>query len=83
MKTPAHIHYAARRLKNQAPEAKMLLGVWSAADDKLIIDLKDAVKADYIAGTFHEAAAIILREATAGHRIPANITSLLGAETRT
>jgi hypothetical protein len=83
MKTPAHIRYAARRLKNQAPEAKILLGVWSAADDKLIIDLKDAVKADYIARTFHEAAAIILREATAGHRTPANITSLLGAETRT
>jgi hypothetical protein len=82
MKTPAHIHYAARRLKNQAPEAKILLGVWSAADDKPIIDLKDAVKADYIARTFHEAAAIILQEATAGHRIPANITSLLVAETR-
>jgi hypothetical protein len=80
LKTPAHIQYAARRLKSQAPEAKILLGVWSAADDKPIVDLKDAVNADYIARTFHEAAAIILQEATTGHRIPVNLTSALVAE---
>jgi predicted PurR-regulated permease PerM len=64
MKTPAHIHYAARRLKNRAPHAKILLGVWSAADDKALTDLKEAVNADYIARTFHQAAAVILEEAT-------------------
>jgi predicted PurR-regulated permease PerM len=65
MKTPAHIRYAARRLKSRAPEAKMLLGVWSATDDKSLIELKNAVGADYVARTFHEAGAIILQEAVA------------------
>jgi hypothetical protein len=64
MKTPAHVHYAARRLKNRAPHAKILLGIWSAADDKALTDLKEAVNADYIARTFHQAAAVILEEAT-------------------
>ena len=70
MKTPAHIHYAARRLKYQAPDAKILLGVWSAADEKRLVDLKAAVNADYVARTFHEAADIILKEATAEQRTP-------------
>jgi predicted PurR-regulated permease PerM len=73
MKTPAHIHYAARRLKNRAPHAKMLLGVWSRTDDKALADVKEAVNADYIARSFQEAAAIILEEATAGHRTESNI----------
>jgi hypothetical protein len=80
MKGPAHIHYAARRLKSRAPEAKILLGVWSAANGKPLIDLKDAVNADYVARTFHEAAAIILQEATATQLAPANITSALPAD---
>jgi hypothetical protein len=65
MKAPAHIHYAARRLKSRAPHAKLLLGVWSAIDDKILTDLKEAVNADYAAGTFHQAATIVLEEATA------------------
>ena len=59
MKTPAHVHYAARRLKNRAPHAKFLLGVWSVSDEKALNDLKEAVNADYVARTFHQAAAII------------------------
>ena len=31
MKTPAHIHYVARRLRNRAPEPKIVLGVWFIA----------------------------------------------------
>jgi hypothetical protein len=73
MKTPARIHYAARRLKNRAPHAKLVLGVWSVSDQKALTDLKEAVNADYIARSFHEAAAIILDEAIAGHRTEANI----------
>jgi predicted PurR-regulated permease PerM len=64
MKTPAHVHYAARRLKSRAPHAKILLGVWSVADDKAFTDLKEAVNADYVARSFHQAAAVILEEAT-------------------
>jgi hypothetical protein len=65
MKIPAHIHYAARRLKSRAPHAKLLLGVWAAKDDKALTDLKDAVNADYVVGSFQQAAAIILQEAIA------------------
>ena len=63
-KTPAHIHFAARRLKSRAPHAKLLLGLWSAKDDEAGIELKDAVGADQFARTFHQAAAIVLQEAT-------------------
>jgi predicted PurR-regulated permease PerM len=64
MKTPAHIHFAARRLKSRAPHAKLLLGLWSAKEDDAGIKLKEAVGADDFARTFEQAAAIILREAT-------------------
>jgi hypothetical protein len=81
MKTPAHIHYAARRLKNRAPHAKILLGVRSAPDDKALTDLKEAVRADYIARTFHQAAAVILEEATAASRTKANVQPTFTAHT--
>lgn len=68
LKMPAHIHFAARRLKSRAPHAKLLLGLWSAKDNTTAAaELKDAVGADEVACTFHEAAAIILREATTEH----------------
>jgi hypothetical protein len=62
MKTPAHIHFVARRLKSRAPRAKLLLGLWSAKDDRAGAELKDAVGADGYAFTFHQAAAIIVQE---------------------
>jgi len=63
-KTPAHIHFAVRRLRSRAPHAKLLLGLWSAKDDKVAAELKDAVGANGVARTFHQAAAIILQEAS-------------------
>jgi predicted PurR-regulated permease PerM len=80
MRTPAHIHYVARRLKSRAPHAKLLLGVWSATDDKALSDLKEAVNADYVARTFHQAAAIVLEQATLGRRTEANIQPTLTAK---
>jgi predicted PurR-regulated permease PerM len=73
IKTPAHVHYVARRLKNSAPHAKLLLGVWSAADDRVLVDLKKAVNADYVARTLHDAAAVILDEAIRSQRTEVNI----------
>jgi hypothetical protein len=70
MRTPAHIHFAVRRLKSRAPRAKLLLGLWSAKDDKTGTELKDAVGADYFARTFHQAATIILQEATTDREAP-------------
>lgn len=63
VKTPAHIHFAARRLRSRAPHAKLLLGLWSAKDDSAGAELKDAVGADEFARSFHQALALILREA--------------------
>lgn len=63
-RTPAHIHYAARRVKNKAPHAKLLLGLWNATDDKELESLRQAAGADYAVKSFHEAAVIIQREAT-------------------
>jgi predicted PurR-regulated permease PerM len=74
MKTPAHIRFAARRLKSRAPHAELLLGLWSATDDKVGAELKDAVGARDFARTFHQAAAIILREATAERECAARMT---------
>jgi predicted PurR-regulated permease PerM len=69
MKTPAHIHYAARRLKSRAPHAKLLLAVWSAKDDKTLTGLQEAVNANCSARSFHQAAAIILEEAAARQQL--------------
>ena len=70
-KTPARIHYAARRIRMKAPHAKLMLGLWTAADDAALATLKDAVNADYAVRTFHEAAASILDEATRGGQLHA------------
>jgi hypothetical protein len=69
MKTPAYIHYAARRLKSRAPHAKLLLAVWSARDDKALTGLQEAVNANYSARSFHQAAALILEEAAARQQV--------------
>jgi predicted PurR-regulated permease PerM len=66
LKTPARIHYAARRIRMKAPHAKLMLGLWNASDDAALETLRDAVKADYAVRTFHQAAACILEEATHG-----------------
>jgi hypothetical protein len=34
-KTPARIQYAARRAKSKAPDAKLMLGLWTATDSAL------------------------------------------------
>jgi predicted PurR-regulated permease PerM len=79
VKTPAHIHFAARRLRSRAPEAKLLLGLWSVKDDKTGTDLKEAVGADDFARTFHQAAAIILQEATTDHEREAKAPARVSA----
>jgi predicted PurR-regulated permease PerM len=63
LKTPARIHFAARRIKTKAPHAKLMLGLWTATDDAVLATLKDAVNADHAVRTFHDAAVLILEEA--------------------
>jgi predicted PurR-regulated permease PerM len=64
LRTPARIQFAARRIKTKAPHAKLMLGLWTATDNAALVTLKDAVNADHAVRTFHEAAVLILEEAT-------------------
>jgi predicted PurR-regulated permease PerM len=61
-KTPARIQYAARRAKSKAPDAKIMLGLWTATDSALEA-IRAEVGADFAVNTLHEAATIILAEA--------------------
>jgi predicted PurR-regulated permease PerM len=61
-KTPARIQYAARRAKSKAPEAKLMLGLWTATD-AVVEAIRAEVGADFAVNTLHDAATIILAEA--------------------
>jgi predicted PurR-regulated permease PerM len=65
-RTPARIQYAARRVRMKAPDAKLMLGLWTAVDEAVLTNLKEVVSADYAAAKFHDAAASIIEEATSG-----------------
>jgi hypothetical protein len=82
IKIPAHIHYAARRIKSKAPHAKLLLCIWTATDDQVLAGLKAAVNADYAIRSFHDALVIILQEASAGGSPRSIETALEGSEHR-
>ena len=69
-KTPARIHYAARRIRAKAPHAKLLLGLWNAADDTALANLRDAANADHAVKDFHAAAVYILESATTDQSLP-------------
>jgi predicted PurR-regulated permease PerM len=64
-KTTARVRYAARRARSRAPQAKLMLGLWTAPD-AILEQIKLEVGADFVVNTLHEAATIILDQATAG-----------------
>jgi hypothetical protein len=67
-KTTARVRYAARRAKMRASEAKLMLGLWTAPD-AILEQIKLEVGADFVVNTLHEAATIILDEATGGRPV--------------
>jgi predicted PurR-regulated permease PerM len=67
-KTTARVRYAARRAKSRAPEAKLMLGLWTAPD-AILEAIKKEVGADFVVNTLHGAATIILAEATGGRPV--------------
>jgi hypothetical protein len=67
-KTPARIQYAARRAKSKAPDAKIMLGLWTATDS-VVEAIRAEVGADFAVNTLHDAATIILAEASGGKPI--------------
>jgi hypothetical protein len=64
-KTTARVRYAARRAKSRAPEAKVMLGLWTAPD-AILEAIKLEVGADFVVNTLHGAATIIVAEASGG-----------------
>jgi predicted PurR-regulated permease PerM len=69
-KAPARIQYAARRAKSKAPEAKLMLGLWTAPE-AVLEAIRVEIGADFVVNTLHEAATIILGEARGGQRLRA------------
>jgi len=67
-KTTARVRYAARRARSRAPQAKLMLGLWTAPDASLEA-IKLEVGADFAVNTLHDAATIILDQATGGRPI--------------
>jgi predicted PurR-regulated permease PerM len=67
-KTTARVRYAARRAKMRAPEAKLMLGLWTAPD-AILEQIKFEIGADFAVNTLHEAATIILDQATGGRPV--------------
>ncbi|MBV8793745.1 MAG: AI-2E family transporter [Hyphomicrobiales bacterium] len=64
-KTPARIQYVARRAKGKTPNAKIMLGLWTATDS-VLETVRAEVGADFAVNTLHDAATIILAEASGG-----------------
>src|SRR5580698_4182926 len=67
-KAPARIQYAARRVRSRAPKAKLMLGLWTAPD-AVIAAIQKQVGADFAVNTLHEAATIIVDEASGGKAV--------------
>ncbi len=82
LRTPARIQYAVRRVRMKAPDAKLMLGIWTAADEAAVAELKQAVNADYAVATFHEAAAAAIEEATGNRSARADTRKSAPAEDR-
>jgi hypothetical protein len=54
--SPAHMRYSVRRLRRKLPNATIMLGCWSADKDAAALEqLRDAAKADVVAGSLREA----------------------------
>lgn len=71
-KTPARIQYAARRVRGKAPKTKLMLGLWTAPDGVLEA-IRTQVGADFAVNTLHDAATIILAQATGGRPVGSEI----------
>jgi hypothetical protein len=54
--SPAHMRYSVRRLRRKLPNATIMLGCWSADKGAAALEqLREAARADIVAGTLREA----------------------------
>ena len=54
--SPAHMRYSVRRLRRKLPGATIMLGCWSGGNDAAALEqLREAARADVVAGSLREA----------------------------
>jgi hypothetical protein len=65
--SPAHMRYAVRRLRRRLPQAKIVLGCWTADTNTTVAEnLREAARADLAASTLREATSLCLALARTG-----------------
>src|SRR3954449_5752217 len=70
--SPAHMRYSVRRLRRKLPNATIMLGCWSANTDVAILEqVREAAKADLVAGSLREATRLCVELAT---EVPAELS---------
>ena len=70
--SPAHMRYSVRRLRRKLPNATIMLGCWSANTDAAVLEqVREAAKADLVAGSLREATRLCVELAT---EVPAELS---------
>jgi hypothetical protein len=74
--TPAHLRYLLRRLRKQAPQAPILVGLWPAEDAVLKSEtMRTTLGADYYVSSMRDAVVQCLKIATGEQELPQTVTS--------
>ena len=69
--SPAHMRYSVRRFRRKLPNATIMLGCWSADTDAAALEqLREAAKADLVAGSLREATRLCVELAS---EVPAEL----------
>ena len=70
--SPAHMRYSVRRLRRKLPNVTIMLGCWSADTEAAVLEqLREATKADLVAGNLREATRLCVELAT---EVPAELS---------
>lgn len=74
--TPAHLRYLLRRLRKQAPQAPILVGLWPAEDAVLKSEtMRMTLGADYYVSSMRDAVVQCLKIATGEQELPQTVTT--------
>ncbi len=74
--TPAHLRYLLRRLRKQAPNAPIVVGLWPAEDAVLKSEsMRSTLGADYYVSSMRDAVVRCLKVATGEEQIPQAVTT--------
>lgn len=79
--TPAHLRYLLRRLRKQAPQAPILVGLWPAEDAVLKSEtMRATLGADYYVSSMRDAVVQCLKVATGEEDLPQAVTTAQAAK---